>query len=602
MFEQHALKLAKIPRLRRPGIREYGDENTARDDIRQRHVTIMATILDADFFNLKGVSKDILRAGTELHDLGKVQISGRSKTGNDAIDEFEEAQAGIQIIRNFNFQWPWERDAFIEIYVRLTRSLTESQITELMPSEILINEDDTIIDWGQLKRLFQLYETYTEFITALQTYSLNISETDSNQRVTPQLDRRSKTKKQTHQTMRRIDQTTRAITFFRDTTVHCWPLIVEAIEEGIPSAEGFFINQKTEEILRHAKTTLNMELDLSCFNPEKKASLSLLRNTKKVYNLKIQVEKDLEQEKMRRASKVFTNREDLRRQLNREHQGSIVLTGGVFDLFHEGHLNFLRQASLLGKTTIVHIDSDKHTASRKGPTRPIISQEKRAQIIAALPFVNYVLITDDVFYDLDTVRQIQPSVIVKIRRPGSRSTTAQLQQRLQQYAPGVVVVEFNETPGISTSQIIEHIQLNAVYTQELSSEELSLIDEAKRIATNSYSYSNFRVGAVAKDESGKSYAGCNLSNASPNLATCAERHAITNAIVSGARQIGTLVLYSPGTDKYITPCGSCRQAILEFSPEDNPTRIIMANDTTTYFITDIRSLLPQPFTSRRRTR
>lgn len=71
-----------------------------------------------------------------------------------------------------------------------------------------------------------------------------------------------------------------------------------------------------------------------------------------------------------------------------------TLVGGIFDLFHVGHLRYLRVVSQVGRPLIVIIQTDKMVSIRKGPTRPIINQEQRAEIISALEFVDFVLILD----------------------------------------------------------------------------------------------------------------------------------------------------------------------------------------------------------------
>jgi cytidine deaminase len=92
-----------------------------------------------------------------------------------------------------------------------------------------------------------------------------------------------------------------------------------------------------------------------------------------------------------------------------------------------------------------------------------------------------------------------------------------------------------------------------------------LIEMAKKAQKNSYSpYSRYPVGASVVGESGKIYTGTNIENASFGLSICAERVAIFKAISSGERKIKDVCVVA----KSATPCGACRQVIMEFADKD----------------------------------
>jgi rfaE bifunctional protein nucleotidyltransferase chain/domain len=74
---------------------------------------------------------------------------------------------------------------------------------------------------------------------------------------------------------------------------------------------------------------------------------------------------------------------------------SLVLANGVFDLFHVGHLRYLVAAAQEGDELLVAINSDASTRAYKGPTRPIVPEAERAEIVAALSCVDWVLIFDE---------------------------------------------------------------------------------------------------------------------------------------------------------------------------------------------------------------
>ena len=95
-----------------------------------------------------------------------------------------------------------------------------------------------------------------------------------------------------------------------------------------------------------------------------------------------------------------------------------------------------------------------------------------------------------------------------------------------------------------------------------------LIKKAKEVSKNAYvPYSNFSVGACVLAESGKTYVGCNVENASYGLTICAERNAISNAITNGEKSILAVAIYSPNMENCV-PCGACRQVIFEFQKSE----------------------------------
>src|SRR6267378_6053184 len=74
----------------------------------------------------------------------------------------------------------------------------------------------------------------------------------------------------------------------------------------------------------------------------------------------------------------------------------LVFTNGVFDILHVGHVRYLEQARSLGDALVVAINSDASVRELKGAGRPLINEDERAEMLAALRAVSYVSVFDDV--------------------------------------------------------------------------------------------------------------------------------------------------------------------------------------------------------------
>jgi rfaE bifunctional protein nucleotidyltransferase chain/domain len=89
----------------------------------------------------------------------------------------------------------------------------------------------------------------------------------------------------------------------------------------------------------------------------------------------------------------------------------VVFTNGCFDIIHAGHIRYLRDAKKLGDILIVGLNSDRSVSAIK-PGRPVNPQEQRAEILASLLMVDYVVLFDeDTPYDL--IKLVKPDVLVK---------------------------------------------------------------------------------------------------------------------------------------------------------------------------------------------
>jgi D-glycero-beta-D-manno-heptose 1-phosphate adenylyltransferase len=130
----------------------------------------------------------------------------------------------------------------------------------------------------------------------------------------------------------------------------------------------------------------------------------------------------------------------------------VVFTNGCFDLLHVGHVRYLKAARELGDCLVVAINSDDSMRALKGSERPIVPEEQRAEILAALSCVDYVII----FQELDPFRLIsllQPDVLVK----GGDWAPEQIVGREEVEARGGKVLSLPLVEGIGTSAIISSI-------------------------------------------------------------------------------------------------------------------------------------------------
>ena len=110
-------------------------------------------------------------------------------------------------------------------------------------------------------------------------------------------------------------------------------------------------------------------------------------------------------------------------------------------------------------------------------------------------------------------------------------------------------------------------------------------------------YSDFKVGASLLSENGDIFTGCNIENAAYSPTNCAERTAFFKAVSKGVRDFQAICIVggkSGNVTEYITPCGVCRQVMMEFcNPET--FQIILAVDEEHYRILTLKELLPLGF-------
>lgn len=125
-----------------------------------------------------------------------------------------------------------------------------------------------------------------------------------------------------------------------------------------------------------------------------------------------------------------------------------------------------------------------------------------------------------------------------------------------------------------------------------------LIDRAIEEMSYAYTpYSGFCVGAALLTESGEIYTGCNIENAAYTPTNCAERTAFFKAVSDGERHFAAICIVGGKGGKladYTSPCGVCRQVMMEFC-EPEQFKIILAISREEYRIYTLKELLPEGF-------
>ena len=140
--------------------------------------------------------------------------------------------------------------------------------------------------------------------------------------------------------------------------------------------------------------------------------------------------------------------------IERKRRGEkIVFTNGCFDLLHIGHTRYLWQARSCGDCLLIGLNSDRSIRAIKGQMRPIIPQEQRAELLAALECVDLVVIFDEPD-PLGLIRLVQPDILVK----GADWGYDQIIGREVVEAEGGRVVRIPLVPGVSTTAIINLIR------------------------------------------------------------------------------------------------------------------------------------------------
>jgi len=137
-----------------------------------------------------------------------------------------------------------------------------------------------------------------------------------------------------------------------------------------------------------------------------------------------------------------------------QQQGQkIVFTNGCFDILHAGHVDIFQQARNLGDALVVAVNSDISIKKIKGEKRPVVPQEQRMQVLAAIEAIDYVVIFEEE-NPLLIIKELQPDILVK---GGDWPIETIVGREIVEKKDGKVL-SIPLMEGISTTNIIEEVK------------------------------------------------------------------------------------------------------------------------------------------------
>ncbi|HKS11349.1 MAG TPA: adenylyltransferase/cytidyltransferase family protein [Pyrinomonadaceae bacterium] len=151
---------------------------------------------------------------------------------------------------------------------------------------------------------------------------------------------------------------------------------------------------------------------------------------------------------------MILSREELVIRINAERQNGarVVLANGCFDVLHVGHVRYLAGARELGDVLVVGVNSDEQVARLKGPGRPILPADERAELVAALESVTYVTVFDE-----PTVEELLLALKPDVHAKGTDYTVDSVPERdvVRSYGGRVAIV--GDPKDHSTSAILARL-------------------------------------------------------------------------------------------------------------------------------------------------
>lgn len=140
--------------------------------------------------------------------------------------------------------------------------------------------------------------------------------------------------------------------------------------------------------------------------------------------------------------------------VSRSKRGSrrVVFTNGCFDLLHPGHIRTLEEARSLGEVLVVGLNRDASVREAKGDSRPVVNENERAELLAALEAVDFVVLFGEPT-PRELISELLPDVLVK----GADWGSTEIVGREEVEGAGGRVVSIELEPGYSTTRILQKI-------------------------------------------------------------------------------------------------------------------------------------------------
>ena len=137
----------------------------------------------------------------------------------------------------------------------------------------------------------------------------------------------------------------------------------------------------------------------------------------------------------------------------REEGRRLVFTNGCFDILHVGHVRYLQRARALGDVLLVAINSDRSVRVLKGEGRPVVGEDERAEMLAALACVDFVTVFEE-----ESPRRLIAELLPDVLAKGGDYALDQIHGREEVEAAGGQVLALPFVEGASTTNIIEKIK------------------------------------------------------------------------------------------------------------------------------------------------